>query len=178
MDNSLWERIRTLLLYTFVLPFVWLLTFLHEHSDTILYYVLNAFRLVAHVGSRVERLLHFAGRITINALLAVGLFMLFYRVSVETGYPQPALEPSFNLVMRIFDTKLIWVIPLVFGATLGILHLWKLQLDQKRYWEEQRERWKKERETEDARRAEQTKARATLSPIYSQPRPRSVRQEE
>lgn len=171
MDTSFWERIRMLLAYIFIMPFFWLLAFLHEHSDSIFYYVLEAFQFVAEVGSRVERLLHFAGRITINALLAVGLFVLFYRVAVETGYPQPALDSYFDVVMRIFDTKLIWVVPLVFGATLGILHLWKLQLDQKRYWEEQRERWKKKQEAEEARRAEWTKTMAALSPVYSHPRP-------
>ena len=104
----------------------------------------------------------------------------WYKVMMD-GYPvagdRRACEVDgcpiffFDVVMRIFDTKLIWVVPLVFGATLGILHLWKLQLDQKRYWEEQRERWKKKQEAEEARRAEWTKTMAALSPVYSHPRP-------
>jgi hypothetical protein len=103
------------------------------------------------------------GRIAVNLFLAVGLFVLCYQIAAELGYPQPQLKPYFELVLRIFDGKVIWVVPLVFGATLGILHLWKLQLDRRRYWDEQRERWSKEEEERAQRRRATVSARMPMN---------------
>lgn len=106
----------------------------------------TTYELIGALASLAERLLHFAGRIVINVLLAISLFVLYYQAMIELGYPQPSLAPFFNSILRVFDTRVVWVIPLVFGATLGILHLWKLKLDQTRDREERHERWRQEYE--------------------------------
>lgn len=158
MRESWWRNV--LVFPLLVLGFLY--SFLGEHSETI---ALNAWRVwdfIKLLGELAEALLQVLGRIAVNLFLAVGLFVLYYQTAVELGYPQPQLKSHFETVLRIFDGKVIWIVPLVFGATLGILHFWKLQLDRRRYWEEQRERWRKEEEERAQRRQATVSARMPM----------------
>jgi len=137
-------------------------SFLMEHSETILLRGWQVWDLIKGLGEWTEALLQALGRIAVSLFLAVGLFVLYYQSAVELGYPQPRLQPIFDLVLRIFDGKVIWVVPLIFGATLGILHLWKLQLDRRRYLEEQQERWRQEEEERAQRRQATASARMPM----------------
>jgi hypothetical protein len=153
MQDSWWQRV--LMLPLLVIGFVF--SFLMEHSETIILRGWQVWNFIKGLGEWTEAVLQALGRIAVSLFLAVGLFVLYYQIVVELGYPQPQLKPIFELVLRIFDGKVIWVVPLIFGATLGILHLWKLQLDRRRYSEELQERWRKEEEE----RAQQRQATVT-----------------
>lgn len=167
MRGSWWQRVLVFPFQLFVLgP-----SFFREHSETIMLRGWQVWDVIKGLGELTEAVLQVLGRIAVNLFLAVGLFVLFCQVSAELGYQQPQLKPYFELVLRIFDGKVIWVVPLIFGATLGILHLWKLQLDRRRYWEEQRECWRKVEEEQVQRR------KATVSMQMPMNIPRSRRQD-
>ena len=151
MRDSVWQRV--LMFPLLVIGFV--ISFLMEHSETILRWGWEVWDFIKALGELTERLLQFLGRIAMSLLLAVGLFVLYYQSAVSLGYPQPQLKPIFDLVLGIFDGKVIWVVPLIFGATLSSLHLRKLELEQRRYGEERQERWRKE-EAERAQRRQAT----------------------
>lgn len=158
MWESWWQRVWMFPLL--VIGFV--ISFLMEHSETILLRGWQVWDFIMALGELTERLLQFLGRIAMSLLLAVGLFVLYYQGAVALGYPQPQLKPIFELVLDIIYGKVIWVAPLIFGATLSSLHSRKLELEQRRYGEERQERWRKEEAERAQRRPATVSARMPM----------------
>ena len=172
MRDIWWQRV--LMFPLLVIGFV--ISFLMEHSETILRRGWQVWDFIKGLGELTEALLQALGRIAVSLFLAIGLFVLYYQSAVELGYPQPQLKPAFDLVLRIFDNKvMLWVVPLILGATLGILHLWKLQLDRRRYGEELRTLAQRGRRAGTAAHGDGVRADADEHSAASTPEPQRLK---
>ncbi|MFL6624677.1 MAG: hypothetical protein ACJ8NR_18960 [Sulfurifustis sp.] len=101
----------------------------------------------------IERILQLVTRIVVNLLLIAALAVLYYGVMAGTGESLPHLASFVDFIRRVFDSTMVWAVSLILAASVGILHLWRLQLDQRRFWEERAERRRQEQKERDEERA-------------------------
>lgn len=82
-------------------------------------------------------ILYFIGNFSALVLLALGAFMVGYSINLHLGNFQPTAEGLYLLSKQLIDEKAVWSgITILIAATVAIGHMWKLNLDRKKYFED------------------------------------------
>lgn len=105
-------------------------------------------------------LCHLIGWVLTVGLLFISATAFIYIASRELGYTITALSPYYPKIENIVKNPVSWATATtIVATTVAIGHAWNLELNRKKYMEDQREKWKKDYEE---------KRKADLEKIKSQ----------
>ncbi|MGV8935203.1 MAG: hypothetical protein ACOH1I_11290 [Gallionellaceae bacterium] len=142
-------------------PFIIITIFLGRHEDTfvnILTKLLDFSSFMYRIGRNFVSLVRIAGWITIVLLTFTSVIALVYFVLQQNGISLSTLDPYYKITALVFDSKLAYpIIIIVIGATVAMIHIQNLEINQEKFIQEQKDRWQKEFEKN---RLEEEKRRA------------------
>jgi hypothetical protein len=154
-----WKKLIRGVLLVALSPLLVFWALIDRHGDTIEFWSFKVMNTGFEFGTSVREfwrifvgLVRIAGWITIVLLVATSVITLVYLVLRENGIPWPSVDAYYPVAARILENKIAWAaISIVLGAMVAMSHLLNLEINQRKFNQEQEDRWRKEYEEKRAK---------------------------